>query len=208
MKFFKWLYNGIRVRVAAVVKRCYDWHVRENLKNKDFSLFCPTCLGGMIYHRLGVQSRSPTVNLWMYQRDFLKMAMDLRRYMETELVFFEHECGYPTARLIDITIFFNHSKTKEDARRDWNRRRERINYDNLFFIFYEDGGITEEDILNLESISCRNKLVLSDKKHPGIKYVKTIKPSKRKYGNRYIDKDWLGFTTFEKHFDYVGWLNS
>ena len=41
-----------------------------------------------------------------------------------------------------------------------------------------------------------------------IDYLVKIKPTNRVNGKQYLDKDWLGFRTFEKQFDYVKWLNS
>lgn len=127
--------------------------------------------------------------------------------MDTELEFYDDACGYPTARLKEITIYFNHSKAEEDARENCDRRHKRINYDNLFLIMYDREDITEADILRLKNIPCRGKIVLSHRKHPDIPYVKTMRPGTRLFGQQCIDKDWLGMRTFEKQFDYVTWLN-
>lgn len=193
--------------LSSLINSCYERYMRSRLKNKDFSILCSNCIGGIIYHRLGLQFRSPTVNLWMHQRDFLKFAYNIRKYSATELQFIHTDCGYPVARLDDITVYFNHHKDEEHARTDWNRRMKRIHYDNLFLIMYDREDITEEDILNLGSIPCRGRLVISDKKYPHISYVKTMKPGKHLFGNQCTDKDWFGLRTFEKHFDYVKWLN-
>lgn len=189
-----------------MVNWLYERYRRKHLKNKDFTILCSNCIGGIIYHRLGLEFRSPTVNLWMRQRDFLKLASNLWK-LEKDLIFIDSDYEYPVAMLDDITIYFNHSKTEADARNSWNRRVKRINYDNLFLIMYDREDITKEDILSLGKIPCRGKLVLSDKVYPDIPYVKTLKPSKRLFGQQFIDRDWFGFRTFEKHFDFVKWLN-
>lgn len=188
------------------VNSVYERHIRKKLTNNDFSILCSNCIGGTIYHRLGLQFRSPTVNLWMRQRDFLKLAAN-PDLVYGELHFIHSEYDYPVAELNGITIYFNHSNTEEEARCDWERRAKRINRDNIFLIMYDREDITEEDIRAFGQIPCRGRLVLSNKEYPDIPYVKTMKPSNRLYGQQFIDRDWLGFRTFEKHFDYVSWLN-
>ena len=36
---------------------------KKRLKNKDFTLLTPNCLAGIIYHNLGLQFSSPTINI-------------------------------------------------------------------------------------------------------------------------------------------------
>lgn len=208
MKLLQKFINKTQTFIGKIVKSCYENYMRKRLKNTDFTILCSNCIGGIIYNRLGLQFRTPTVNLWMYQRDFIRFAANIRIYQHLPLQFIETDYGYPVATLGEITIFFNHSNSCEEASADWYRRIKRINHDNLFLIMYECEDITEEDIRSLENIPCKGKLVLSNKKHPDIAYVKTMKPGKHLYGNQCIDRDWFGFRTFEKHFDYVKWLNS
>jgi len=47
----------------------------------------------------------------------------------------------------------------------------------------------------------------SQEKEKKREHAKSMKPSNRLFGQQFIDRDWLGFRTFEKHFDYVSWLN-
>lgn len=202
----------IKDKVQNVISRScnilYEKIMRKRLKNKEFSILCSNCIGGVISHRLNQRFLSPTVNLWMHQKEFLKSVSNLPYYIDQELVFVESEYDYPVAVIDDVRIYFNHSKTKEEAANDWNRRKNRIQYNNLYIIMYERDGITTEDILKLQEIPCKNKIVLSEHSHPEIDYLVKIKPTNRVNGKQYLDKDWLGFRTFEKQFDYVKWLNS
>lgn len=207
MNLFRKLCDKAQFVISRVFNFIYESYMRTRLKNRDFTILCSNCIGGMIYHRLGLPFRSPTINLWMYQRDFIKFASKIRHYQDMPLHFIETNYDYPVAMLDDITIYFNHSQSSEDACSDWNRRIKRINFDNLFLIMYDREDITKDDIKKLENIPCKGKLVLSEKTYPDIPYVKTIKPSQRMFGYQCIDQDWLGFKTFEKHFDFVKWLN-
>ena len=118
---------------------------RKKLKNKDFSIICSTCIGGVIYHDLGMQFLSPTINMFMSNSDFIKFACNLKQYLSIELNFIETDETFPVAMLGDIRLCFNHHSTPEEAAYDWNRRKRRVNYDNLFFIFcYREGYSIDE----------------------------------------------------------------
>ena len=128
--------------------------------------------------------------------------------MEEELAFFHGEYDYPTAFLGDVKIYFNHSKTEDDARNDWNRRKSRINYDNLYIIMYDRNGLTNEDFETLSDIVCKNKVVLSTSENQQFSFVKKLVPhNERVNGPQCLDKDIFGIRTFEKQWDYVDWLN-
>lgn len=197
----------IQYELQKYTNKRYENKIRQRLKNNNFSIICSNCIGGVIYHRLGKQFLSPTINMWFRQKDFLKFVENLPEYLKEDLTFVETEYIYPVAKLKDLTLYFNHAKTEEEARNNWEKRKQRINYDNLFIIMYDKGDITESDIKKLANIKCKNKVVFSDKEYTDIEYVVTIKPTNRINGDAYLDEDWLGRRTFEKYWDFVKWLN-
>ena len=74
--------------------------MRNELTNKTPTFLCPNCIGGLLFHDLGLQFRSPTVNLMMYQTDFLKFVLHMDDYLGQELQFFKHpEYKFPCAHL-------------------------------------------------------------------------------------------------------------
>lgn len=201
------IHDKLQSMVSGVANSFYEKDVQNRLKNKDFTILCSNCIGGVIYHRLGQQFQSPTVNLWLHQRDFLKLAENLSDYIKEELIFVESEYDHPVAQLKDILIYFNHSRSEDEARNDWNRRKERINYENLFLIMYDREALTEKDFQRFEAIPCKGRVILSDRERPDFDCVVTIKPSRRPMGQQFLDRDWFGLRTFEKQFDNVKWLN-
>lgn len=107
--------------------------MRNELTNKTPTFLCPNCIGGLLFHDLGLQFRSPTVNLMMYQTDFLKFVLHMDDYLGQELQFFEHpEYKFPCAHLGDITIHFTHYQSKEEAVHAWYDRSKRIDVNNMF----------------------------------------------------------------------------
>ncbi len=183
------------------------------LKNKDFSILCSNCIGGEIYNRLGMKFLSPTINMWQSQSDFIKFALNTEYYIKQPLCFIETEETTPVAKCGDLTLHFNHSKNAEDAENDWNRRKSRINFDNIYIIFYAD-KLSLDEIRKIEQAKCRNIAVITDKPLQ-LKYAVTIKPNSAEKTNadyaeriRCIDKDRYNLYTFEKQWDFVKWLNS
>ncbi|MCA5011100.1 DUF1919 domain-containing protein, partial [Clostridioides difficile] len=51
---------------------------------------------------------------------------------------------YPVMRLDDVEVHCCHEKVPDKAKENWNRRLEKINWDNLFIAMYtEDKSIAE-----------------------------------------------------------------
>lgn len=207
MRIRRIIHEIISATVAAAVNPAYQWYMQKRLRNKDFTILCSNCIGGIIYHRLGLQFRSPTINLWMKQRDCIKLAANIDKYRIQQLQFIETDYTYPVAMLDDITIYFNHSSDERSAADDWYRRMERINVDNVFVIIYDRESLTDREIIQLENLPCKAYMVLSDTGRPGINCVKKIKPSGKSNGQQFLDRRWHGLHTFETQFDFVKWLN-
>ena len=194
---------------ADIMDRRYSKRMQRKLRDRDFLIICPTCIGGVMYHRLGMEFLSPTINLWMSQPDFIKFASRLKEYLDKELVFAPDEAAYPVGMLDDVKIHFSHYKSEEQARIAWDRRKARVRFDNLFLILFDRDGITREDMLKFGEIPCKNRIILSDREFPDIPYVKTVRPNNNDIKERRLmDKDWKKRWTFEKKWDYVQWLNT
>ena len=167
-----------------------------------------------MYHELGQKFLSPTINLWMYDKDFLKFVHNLKDYLSYDLRFVDGIDDTPTAYLNDILIHFNHYHSNEEAKQKWDERKQRVNYDNLFIIMADqpDGGvITHEDMLSLKDIPCKGKVVLSVKYYDDIDYIVHLpKDPEKDCVNMYMfDKSpILKRFRWEREWDYVSWLNS
>lgn len=200
----------IKNKIRHFNEKNWEKKVRRRLKNRNFSIICSNCIGGIIYHRLGLRFLSPTINLWMYQYDFLKFASNIKEYLSHDLEFINTKYEFPVAKLNDITIHFNHYKTKDEAKSCWEKRKERINYDNLFLIMYDKDGLTKEDIRKVGMIKCKGKIIISNNLYPEFNYVIRIPADMDDINTRYrFDiNTWTGKRRFEESFDYVNWLNN
>lgn len=202
--------------VKNLLYRCNPFAVRRRsemrkaLTNRTLSLLCPNCLGGILFHDLGLQFRSPTVNLMMKQPDFVKFVLNLEHYLQQELCFFE-KSGYncPCAWLDDITIHFTHYITPEEAEKKWQERIARIDYDNLFVFATERDGLTEADIRKLGGLRCRGLVVFTANNYPDIPYTLQIsKYAKDGSVGNILLKSWKDESReYEQYFDFVKWFN-
>ena len=81
--------------------------------------------------------------------------MDLKRfeYYNSLTLTFDAETnrGYPVGKLGDVTIEFIHYKSNEEAFAKWEERKQRINLDNLFVIFTDRDGCTEENLREIQA---------------------------------------------------------
>lgn len=185
--------------------------MQSELKNRNITFLTPNCLGGILFHDLGLQFMSPTVNLMMTQSEFVKFVLNLDEYLSKELVFFKSDkYSCPCAMLGDIFIVFTHYLSEKDAEIKWKERSKRINKDNLFVFCEERDGILESEIRSLGKLSIRGLVVFTAKKYKDIPYALHIPKysTEEEVGNILARKSYLnGSREYERYFDFVKWFN-
>ena len=190
------------------------WY-RMRLKNDKFTIITNTCIAGVMYHKLGKQFLSPTINLWMHDVEFYKFVTNLDYYLAQPLRFIDRVYQSPTALCGDVTIYFIHYKTEQEAEEKWYSRRTRINKENLFIISSDrplnNQSISHEDMLSLKDIPCRGKVVFSTQKYDDIDYIVPLpRALNGNYVNEYMEdkNEKLNRWRWESAFDWVHWLNT
>ena len=190
-------------------------HLRKKNHNHDFSLITNDCVGGVIYHDLGEQFRSPTVNLWIPQDQFLDFAQNLQYYLSCEIEETPDDSKpYPVGTIIPkddqhipIQINFMHYHSFEEGYAKWKERSARVNYDRLYFIWH---FFDEEDTGKVSAFDRWNvpRLVILHKPLKGLQNSEVTDcynqdPHNGKIldvipqtGKRYLDE-----------IDYIGFLN-
>lgn len=189
--------------------------MRKRLKNTSPSFLCPNCIGGILFHDLGLRFQSPTVNLMMTQTDFVRFLLHMDEYLGGSFEFFDHDtyecpCAYlSNTGLERITIHFTHYDSSEEAERKWCERAKRIDKENLFVFLQERDGLTKDDILSLANLRVRGLVVFTAKRYDDIPYAIQI-PDYEENGEvgNILRKSLLnGKREYEKHFDFVRWFN-
>lgn len=196
--------------INHIVRKIINLRNQLHLKNKTFTLFSSNCNGGCICHDLGLQFRSPFINLYLNAEDYIKFLKNPEFYLEAPLEFTDNgEKPYPVGVLKDITLHFMHYHSPEDAEEAWNRRKKRIDWNNLFILWADKDGCTEELLQHFDALPYRNKAVFTHKPMPHIRSAVYI-PGFEKDGevgncDAFIN-NFSGKKYFD-YFDYVKWFN-
>ena len=156
--------------------RIRRYFVRRAVKERDFTIISNNCWGGRTYQYFDMPYLSPTVGLYFYSEDYLKFVSDLHYYLNIPLKFIsasqskyyeELKKRGQTEKVIgvldDVEIVFLHYKSEEEALEKWNRRKARINFNNVI-LKYSWSNLCEENHLEMfDNLPFDNKIMLVDK---------------------------------------------
>ena len=126
------------------------------------TIFSNNCWAGFMYHRLGLQFKSPTINMIISDIDYIKFLKKPQEYLAKEIVlehynYSEYEkINYPVCSCGDIMIHFVHYTSFDNAVKCWNNRKQRIDWENLFVMMYtEDEEVARQfSVLPYEKKVC------------------------------------------------------
>ena len=179
-QYLKRKLNKILIKTKEKIENFFyeakRYFVKRSVKNRGFSIISNNCWAGKVYQYLDMPYLSPTAGLYFFAPDYIKFVSDLRRYLDTPLRFINPEeskyyeeirkrnqTDKPIGILDDVEIVFLHYKTKEEAEEKWNRRRERVNYNNIILKFSRMDLCTEKEIKEFDSLPFENKFVLNNR---------------------------------------------
>ncbi len=121
------------------------------LKKNVPTIFSNNCWGGITYNRLGLEFESPFINMYVKDKYYLKFLKKPQKYINETL-----ECVglkyaplvdkyYPLCMCADVELRFNHYDDFESANNIWEKRKKRINWDNVFVMMMtEDRNVAKE----------------------------------------------------------------
>lgn len=183
---------------------------RKKIRNKNITIFCSNCIGGIIYHELGMHFMSPTINLRIYSNDFIRFLLNINAYLEKKLEFIEPTEGCPAAMLGDVLITFTHFSNNKEAEVKWEERKKRINWNNVYIILNDRDNVTEDNIRSLDAVPCKNIVVFTSQKYESIPYTFQITEffNEPCVGDLISRSRITGMRKYEQYFDYVAWLNN
>jgi len=209
-------HGKIARKLSSYIRKKYIQRKRSRLKNTDVSIISSNCNGGVIYNDLGLEFKSPFINLFIRADDYIKLLKNLKDYMDEELVFVKElddvygYTDYPTAYLKDVKIYFMHYKNEEEALEAWERRKKRINWDNLYIIFTDRSQCTKENLEEFDKLDYPNKVVFTHLPYPNIKssfYIRGYEEEEKvPVLSQFVNLKFPVRRIYDQ-FDYVAWLN-
>lgn len=199
-------------RIPAII----SWRSAINLKS--FTLISQNCIGGCIYHDLGVEFQSPFINCFVDGDDFANILSNLPGYLAAVATpnGYEKAGGVnccPTIQILDAKVYALHYSSDVEAADCWNRRASRIDLSNVFVIANSwNCGYSSETIVKIAG--CGYPTVVFTDVDYEIDNQILLKGTLFRQDDRRIVRPNLtdyspsGLRYFEEMFDFVGWLNS
>lgn len=204
----------IKSKIRWIMRMNVDKNNRQRLINRNFTILASNCIGGILYHSLGLEFLSPTINVYFGASDFIKFLKNPKFYLNGSIEIVEqYEFAYPIVKCEDIFIHCVHYESVEEFKDKWVKRSKKINWDNIYVIMCERDGCTYEDICEFDKLPYENKVIFVHKNMPEIKSAYYIE------GTELNGKDgqwikpltsYVGRMTGLRHidrFDYVGFFN-
>jgi len=193
----------------------YYLKLRKKLKNENPTIISSDCFGVLIYHNLGLRFNSPTINLTFSKEDFIIFVRDLKGFLSANIIeVIDENVDYPIGELEynnrKIKIYFMHYETFEEAKEEWNKRKERVDFSNIFIIQLISEGVTEEDIIAFDNLPYKNKLLIADRNpinSPNVVVHKIFSKNDYKVGEILKYKTRISVKRHMDDIDYVSFLN-
>ena len=134
--------NIFRKVILKISPVFYNKRYRKNNAQKSVTFVSQNCIGGVLYHMLGMQFSSPTINMFIENENFVKLAenpqhyfsMDAEPYEECHVDANDKNLCYPVIKVDDIFLCCQHYENCDAAVEAWNKRRRRVDYKKLFVI--------------------------------------------------------------------------
>ncbi|MBQ7779919.1 MAG: DUF1919 domain-containing protein [Clostridia bacterium] len=206
--------NNLIQKAVDARRDRYLKRLRRRLKNPSPTVISDTCMGGLIYHNLGLKFTSPTINMWISKDEYLDFLENLRGFLSVDMTEvtdsgYSYPVGMITCGKKSVHIHGNHYKSFDELRQKWNERKERVDYGNLFIILLNT-GITAEDVTRFEALPYENKLMITGKcdlARPFIVHHKLFLSPYYVPGDMMSYKSKFSKKRFMDDIDYVKFLN-
>lgn len=218
----------------GIISRIHHWvdekttglfssRMRKKLNNTDFTIISNNCWGGVTYEHFGLPKQSPTIGGYFFAKDYLSFISNLKQYMNVELEIISLDDAIHKKEIIDngntnaivgrlngspslpiIEIVFLHYKDPKIVVEKWNRRKKRINYNNLIFKFSKQNCCTEQELFEFDKMNLPGKKIM---------FVNTLEAEKcydsAVYYPGFENSDQVENDTFywNKYFDVIKFIN-
>lgn len=148
----------------------FDFNKYIEIKEKHITIISEDCWGAYTYNYLGLQFTSPFISLHLIKSDYFKLLNNLNEFLDSKLeeaspdtntpYEYGYRGGWPRGSLSDsngdkVYLNFNHALSFENAKKDWERRKKRINYDDVFIKMTIN---SEENAYKFDALPFKNKI--------------------------------------------------
>ena len=202
MSIIKEAYNEVRYLIRDLL---WNRGRRKELENHEFSIISSDCSAGCVCYDLKEQMRSPTKDLGFHADDYIRFCRNLDYYLSQPLKEDQNppETEYLTATCGDVRLILAHYDSFQQASEAWERRKRRVNFENLFFLMNDRGYCAEEHIAAFDALPYANKVFFTHKEYPQYKSAFYLTGSECIMD---FAHPW-SIRRYYDQFDFVKWLN-
>lgn len=185
---------------------------RLRIKNKNITIISNNCISGFLYHDLHLKFLSPTINTLIIEEDFFCLMQNFENFIKygffKEIKKTNWNCpiGELTFEGKSISVYFMHEKDYSSAIQKWERRKKRINFESLFFVYVNFDKPTP----NFQIIKKNyNILVLGEENKilNNIVYFNPFKKNAYDFNKLFSLIPGVFSKRFFWNFDFVKWFN-
>lgn len=143
-----------------------DFEKYLKIKNSCPTIFANTCLAGMIYNELDLPFYTPTIASVCMGNEYIKFLKDYSSYLNKEMKIYDSKgytfqtsilnpSGYPAGIIDDVCWYFVHSSDNKQSVDEWNRRRAKININNVTALMLIEN---DEQAYEFNNLNIKHKL--------------------------------------------------
>lgn len=152
----------------------------SRIKNKNVTIISNNCWAGIFYRNNNLEYLSPTLGLFFMAEEYIKFIYNIRDYINQDIEFISIEqskyksylkkLNYksPIGKIKDVEIMFLHYENEDEAREKWNRRKTRINWNNIIYKFSDQNMCTYEHLKRFQEFEAKNKICFTTRKYEGL----------------------------------------
>ncbi len=152
------------IRGNVFLNPCFNLKDYISVRKSMPTIISNTCLGGRVYKELGLKMRSPTINcICLNDDEYINFIMSIENCMSKEMHVLENKADYYHENSYNREYFMAAGEVGENCKwlfphddvdtaiSNWNRRKERINYNNLTYLMiaFSDDGARKFDALKV-----------------------------------------------------------
>ncbi len=169
----------IPYKVMGFVGFNFEKYMR--LREHTPTIFAPNCWGGITYNTLGLPFNSPIINMFFNPDDYIRFLRNPEHYVNEKLSLIKMKYNedidimYPVIQCGDIKLYFNHYASYDDAVNQWNKRKTRINWDDIFVMFYDENMKYFDEF---SALPYKKKVFFGEKSNKNVKFLVPVGSSK------------------------------
>lgn len=183
------------------------------VKNKKITIISNNCWGGIFYRNHDLEYLSPTLGLFFMGDEYIKFIYNLKECIASDLMFIKKDeskyCDYlkkinysnPIGVVNGVEIMFLHYKDEQEAYEKWNRRKNRIQWDNIIYKFSDQNLCSYKNLEDFEKFEAKHKILFTTRKYDGIDSIQI-----KKYKNAESIGD--DIKSYKKYFNMVKYVNN